>query len=59
MGLDEGRGFRAASKLAYSLNEVWSHNGRVEAWKVAGRIFEESWRSVRPPQPFSDIYDSE
>jgi hypothetical protein len=50
--IDDGRGYRAASKLADSLNEVWSQRG-VDPWEVVGRVFEESWRNA--PQSPHDV----
>jgi hypothetical protein len=45
--MDRGKGYRAASKLADSLREIWSANGEVEPWEIVGRIFEESWLKTR------------
>jgi len=59
LDLDRGRGYRAASKLAHSLNEIWSqqdiHPG--DAWEIVGRIFEDSWRAI--PQPVDDVFDTD
>jgi len=40
LGIDKGKGYRAASKLADSLNEIWADNGDVDPWEVVGRIFD-------------------
>ena len=45
--IDCDRGYRAASKLANSLTEIWSRNGDVDAWEIVGNIFEVSWKMVR------------
>ena len=41
--IDRGKGYRAASKLADSLKEIWFANGDVEPWEIVGRLFEENW----------------
>ena len=47
MEVDRGKGYRAASKLADSLREIWFSNGEVEPWEIVGRIFEDSWEETR------------
>jgi hypothetical protein len=47
LALDENRGYRAPSKLADSLTEIWARNGEVDAWEIAGRVFDLSWNMVR------------
>ena len=44
--LDEGKGYRAASKLADALKETWA-KGDVDPWEVVGNIFDTSWKQVR------------
>jgi hypothetical protein len=44
--LDQGKGYRAASKLAAALKETWA-KGDVDPWEVAGNIFDTSWKQVR------------
>jgi hypothetical protein len=38
--LEKDRGYRQASKLADALEEIWAHNGVVDAWDVVGRLFD-------------------
>ena len=45
--MDRGRGHRAASKLAESLEKIWSSTRQVDPWEIVGHIFEEAWELVR------------
>jgi hypothetical protein len=44
--LDQGKGYRAASKLADALKETWSKED-MDPWEVVGNIFDTSWKQVR------------
>ena len=47
LGLDESRGYRAPSKLADSLTEIWARKGEADAWEIVGRVFDLSWKLIR------------
>lgn len=45
--IDEGRGYRAASKLVDVLKETWRVNGDMDPWETVWNIFDESWKATR------------
>jgi hypothetical protein len=46
--IDRHKGYRAASRLAGSLKEIWFAGGDAEPWEIVGRLFEGNWYQGRP-----------